>query len=135
MDLSKKRDQAVYNASSDNRIGRKGFRHDYALKNEIKEKLVEEQDSNWKLGKAVTSLSVKKSKTWEEMLQESCEEKYQEKLTVLFKEDIDQTNPVQVTIMRNLVGKLRRGVNHHFVPLMKTIGKMHKIELIAIVYK
>ena len=73
------------------------------------------------------------------MLQESCEEKYQEKLTVdllhLFKEDIDQTNPVQVTIMRNLVGKLRGGVNHHFVSLMKTIGKMHKIELIAIVYK
>ena len=87
----------------------------------------------------MTSLSVKKSKTWEEMLQESCEEKYQEKLTVdllhLFKEDIDQTNPVQVTIMRNLVGKLRRGVNNHFVPLMKTIGKMRKIELIAIVYK
>ena len=126
MDLSKKRDQAVYNASSDNRIGRKGFRHDYALKNEIKEKLVEEQDSNRKLGKAVTSLSVKKSKTWEEMLQESCEEKYQEKLTVLFKEDIDQTNPVQVTIMRNLVGKLRRGVNHHFVPLMKPLERCTK---------
>ena len=73
------------------------------------------------------------------MLQESCEEKYQEKLTVdllhLFKEDIDQTNPVQVTIMRNLVGKLRRGVNNRFVPLMKTIGKMRKIELTAIVYK
>ena len=73
------------------------------------------------------------------MLQESCEEKYQEKLTVdllhLFKEDIDQTNPVQVTIMRNLVGKLRRSVNNRFVPLMKTIGKMRKIELTAIVYK
>ena len=58
--LSKKRDQAVYDASSENRIGRKGFRHDYALKNEIKEKLVELQDSNQKLGKTVTSLSVKK---------------------------------------------------------------------------
>ena len=73
------------------------------------------------------------------MLQESCEEKYQEKPTVdllhLFTEDIDQTNPVQMTIIRNLVGKLRRGVNYHFVPLMKTIGKMYKIEFIAIVYK
>ena len=133
VDLSKKRDQSVYDASSENRIGKKGFRHDYALKNEIKEKVVELQDSNRKLGKTVSSLSAKKSKTWEEMLQESCEEKYQEKLIVdllhLFKEDIDQTNPVQVTIIRNLVGKLRRGVNHHFVPLMKTIGKMHKIRL------
>ena len=133
VDLSKKRDQSVYDASSENRIGKKGFRHDYAFKNEIKEKVVELQDSNRKLGKTVTSLSAKKSKTWEEMLQESCEEKYQEKLIVdllhLFKEDIDQTNPVQVTIIRNLVGKLRRGVNHHFVPLMKTIGKMHKIRL------
>ena len=73
-DLSKKRDQTVYDASSENRIGRKGFRHDYALKNEIKEKVVELQDSNQKLGKTVTSLSVKKSKTWEEMLQESCEQ-------------------------------------------------------------
>ena len=73
VDLSKKRDQAVYDASSENRIGRKGFRHDYALKNEIKEKVVELQDSNRKLGKIVTSLSVQKSKNWEEMLQESCE--------------------------------------------------------------
>ena len=49
--------------------------------------------------------------------------KYQEKLIVdllhFLKEDIHQTNAVQVTIMRNLVGKQRRGVNHHFVPLMK----------------
>ena len=63
----------MYDASSEKRIGRKGFRHDYTLKNEIKEKVVEPQDSNRKLGKAVTSLSVKKSKNWEEMLQESCE--------------------------------------------------------------
>ena len=74
VDLSKKRDQAVYDASSENRIGRKGFRHDYALKNEIKEKIVEPQDSNRKLGKTVNNLSLKKSKNWEEMLQESCEE-------------------------------------------------------------
>ena len=74
VDLSKKRDQAVYDASSENRIGRKGFRHDHALKNEIKEKIVEPQDSNRKLGKTVNSLSLKKSKNWEEMLQESCEE-------------------------------------------------------------
>ena len=39
VDLSKKRDKAVYDASSDNMIGRKGFRHDYALKNEIRKKL------------------------------------------------------------------------------------------------
>ena len=73
MDLSKKRDHGVYDASSENRIGKKGFRHDYAFKNERKEKVVELQDSNWKLGKTVTSLSVKKSTNWEEMLQESCE--------------------------------------------------------------
>ena len=50
----------MYDASSENRIGRKGFHHDYALKNEIKEKVVEPQDSNRKLGKTVPSLSVKK---------------------------------------------------------------------------
>ena len=74
VDLCKKRDQAVYDASSENRIGRKGFRHDYALNNEIKDKIVEPQDSNRKLGKTVNSLSLKRSKNWEEMLQESCEE-------------------------------------------------------------
>ena len=133
MDLSKKRGQAVYDLSSENRIGKKGFRHDYALKTEMREKVAELQSSNRKLGKVVSSLSLTKSKTWEEMFQESCDEKYQEKLIVdllhLFKEDIDQTNPVQVTIIRNLVGKLKRGVNHHYLPLMKTIGKMHKIRL------
>ena len=43
----------MYDASRENSIGRKGFRHEYTLKNEIKEELVELQDSNRKLGKTV----------------------------------------------------------------------------------
>ena len=133
VDLSKKRDQAVYHLSHENRIGKKGFRYDYALKAEMKEKVAELQSSNKKLGKAVSSLSVMKPMPWEQVLQESCDEKYQEKLIVdllhLFKQNIDQTNPVQITIIANLVGKLRGGVNHHYLPLMKSIGKMHKIRL------
>ena len=78
-------------------------------------------------------MSVKQSNSWEEMLQESCNEKYQEKLIVdllyLFKQDIDQSNPVQLAVIRNLVGKLRGSVNHQYLPLMKTIGKPHKIRL------
>lgn len=52
VDLSKKRDQAVYHLS-----------HDYALKAEMKENVAELQSSNKKLGKAVSSLSVMKPKT------------------------------------------------------------------------
>ena len=133
MDLCKKREQAAYDSNTENRIGRKGFRHDYALKGEMREKMAELQSSNKKLGKAVSTFPEKRSKSWEQVLQQSCNEKYQEKLIVdllhLFKQDIDQTNPVQVTIIRNLVGKLKGGVNHHYLPLMKTIGKMHKIRL------
>ena len=63
VDLTKKRDQAVYDLSNENRIGKKGFRHDYALKAEMREKVAELHKENKKLGKTV--------KSWEEMLQES----------------------------------------------------------------
>lgn len=60
-------------------------------------------------------------------------EQYQEKLIVdllyLFRQDIHQSNPVQLAVIRNLVGKLKGSVNHHYLPLMKTIGKLHKIRL------
>ena len=133
VDLSNKRDQSVYGSSTENRIGKKGFRHDYARKTEMKEKVSELVQANKNLGKTVASMSAKHLKTWEEMLQESCNEKYQEKLIVdllyLFKEDIDKSKPVQLAVLRNLVGKLKGSVNHHYLPLIKTIGKLHKIRL------
>ena len=49
--------------------------------------------------------------SWEEMLHNSCKHSYQEKLVVkllaLFREDIDIKKPVQVTVLTNLVGKLK----------------------------
>ena len=60
-------------------------------KNEMKEMVVELHRENKKLVNAVSSLSVRQSKSWEGMLQQSCNEKYQEKLIVdllhLFKQD------------------------------------------------
>ena len=133
VDLSKKREQATYSLHNENRIGKKGFRHDYAHKKEMREIVEELHRENKKLANTVSSLSVRQSKSWEEMLQQSCNEKYQEKLIVdllhLFKQDVDQTNPVQLTVIRNLVGKLRGRCNLHYVPIMKTIGKLHKIRL------
>ena len=71
--------------------------------------------------------------SWEEMLHNSCKHGYQEKLIVdllaLFREDIDKTNPVQVTVLTNLVGKLKGNVNHKYVPLIKMIAKLHKTRL------
>ena len=130
VDLSKKGDQAVYDASSENRIGRKGFRHDYALKNEIKAKTCRAAGFKPEAGKNSDQFVSEEVKKLGRNAPGKLRKKYQEKLIVdllhFLKEDIAQTNPVQVTIIRNLVGKLRRGVNHHFVPLMKPLERCTK---------
>ncbi|CAH3142481.1 unnamed protein product [Porites lobata] len=67
------------------------------------------------------------------MLHNSCKHDYQEKLIVdllaLFGEDIDTKKPIQVTVITNLVGKLKGNVNHKYVPLIKMIAKLHKTRL------
>ena len=71
--------------------------------------------------------------SWAEMLHNSCKHDYQEKLIVdllaLFREDIDKTNPMQVTVLTNLVGKLKGNVNHKYTLLIKIIAKLHKTRL------
>ena len=51
---------------------------------------------------------------WEEMLHKSSKRDYQGKLIrdllALFREDIDTTKPIQVTVLRNLEKKLKGNV-------------------------
>ena len=53
---------------------------------------------------------VNKPKSWSDLLLESClkgdEAKLVEDLVNLFRSGVSQSNPVQVTILRNLVSKL-----------------------------
>ena len=50
-------------------------------------------------------------------------------LLALFREDIDIKKPVQVTVLTNLVGKLKGNVSHKYIPLIKMIAKLHKTRL------
>ena len=63
----------------------------------------------------------------------SSKQGYQEKLIVdlqnLFQQDIDKTKHPQTMILQNLVGKWHGSVNHKYIPLIKMIGKLHKITL------
>lgn len=43
----------------------------------------------------------------------------------LFRRPLNDGNSVQLEVIRNLVGKLRRGRNHHYCDLIKKIAKMH----------
>ncbi|KAJ7352805.1 hypothetical protein OS493_033867 [Desmophyllum pertusum] len=133
-DLYKKRSQASYSAD-ENRLGKKGFRINYASRNELENELEHLQNQNQNLRKTVTVFMKKErnSTSWEEFLHESCKQDYQEKLIVdllhLFQHDIDQKKPLQTMILQNLVGKLRGTVNHRYIPIIKMIGKLHKIRL------
>ena len=55
--------------------------------------------------------------SWEEMLHNSSKRDYQEKLILdllaLFREDIDTTKPIQVTVLTNLEKKLKGNVKVH----------------------
>jgi len=141
VDLFNKRSEGKLKNTAASRMGKRGFRHDYAKKTEVKATIHSLSLENKNVSRAVSALKKRERSVqgWEEMLHESCKHGYQEKLIVdlltLFKQDIDVTRPVQIAILANLVGKLKGTVNHHYIPLIKTIGKMHKIRLGECNYK
>ena len=116
------------------RDGKRGFRVDYATQTEVKEKLNLLTSQKKKLEKTIVKINPKRDAlSWEEMLHNSCKHDYQEKLIVdllaLFREDIDTKKTIQVTVLTNLVGKLKGNVNHKYVSLIKMIAKLHKTRL------
>lgn len=134
IDLQKKRSQAELKVEEEGRVGKRGFRLDYATQTEVKEKLNLLTSQKKKLEKTIVKINLKRDAlSWEEMLHNSCKHDYQEKLIVdllaLFGEDIDTKKPIQVTVITNLVGKLKGNVNHKYVPLIKMIAKLHKTRL------
>ena len=134
IDLQKKRSQAKLKVEEEGRVGKRGFRLDYATQTEVKEKLNLLTSQKKKLEETIVKINPKRDElSWEEMLHNSCKHDYQEKLIVdllaLFREDIDTKKPIQVTVLTNLVGKLKGNVNHKYVPLIKMIAKLHKTRL------
>ena len=136
LDLHKKRPRAkLTQKGEEGRVGKRGFRLDYATQTELKEKLHTVTAEKRNLEKTVLTIRIQQRDvlSWEEMLHNSCKHGYQEKLIVdllaLFREDIDIKKPVQVTVLTNLVGKLKGNVSHKYIPLIKMIAKLHKTRL------
>ena len=112
IDLQKKRSQAKLKVEEEERVGKRGFRLDYATQTEVKEKLSLLTSQKKKLETTMAKINPKRDAlSWAEMLHNSCKHDYQEKLIVdllaLFREDIDKTKPIQVTVLTNLVGKIK----------------------------
>ena len=111
--LMKKRERAVYDLS-ESRISKTGFRSSYTKNAEVTCAFQGEMIKNEKMNKNVNRLIISASqncKSWENKLLESCKRHDDAKLVLdlvsLFKNDVADTNSIQVEIIRNLVGKLK----------------------------
>ena len=72
-------------------------------------------------------------KDWEERLHDICMNGEYQRLVIdlvrLLKMDISQSNPIQLMVIRNLVSKLKKANNHHYIYLVKDISGLFKNEL------
>ena len=118
-----------------NRIGHVGFNKRYARKGELSEALANEVDRRKTADKQVSALlQVKLSPLeWENQLQDSCRNGDDQKLITdlarLFRSGISKTQPVQVIVIKNLVSKLLKANNHHYVDIIKNISSLFKNQL------
>uniref|UniRef100_A0A7M5XM89 Uncharacterized protein n=1 Tax=Clytia hemisphaerica TaxID=252671 RepID=A0A7M5XM89_9CNID len=112
---------------SEPRIGRQGFRKDYATKTETKEHLNKLETENKELKKTIKKMKRTnfEKKSWENILFESCDDNDITKLAVdmvsLFQQH-DAKNSIQFEVCRNLIGKLKSKNNHRYVDIVKDIG-------------
>ena len=70
---------------------------------------------------------------WESQLQDSCRNGDDHKLITdlarLFKSGISKMQPVQLIVIKNLVSKLLKANNHHYVDIIKDISSLFKNQL------
>ena len=103
------------------RIGKRGVRKSYATKRETYD--------------ALHTRPVKKLKNETEAKHshqssdQGDRKRLVDDLSALFKKDVDIQNPMQFTIINNLVGKLKSGRNHRFSGDMKNISKLYRNKL------
>jgi len=118
-----------------NRLGLRGFNKRYARNNEAIDSL-EIETQRCRMAEARVKQMVKVTltqKDWEERLHDSCMNGEDQRLVIdlvrLLKMDISQSNPIQLMVIRNLVSKLQKANNHHYVDLVKDISSLFKNEL------
>ena len=112
-----------------NQIGHVGFDKWYEWKEELSEALTYEVNQRKDADKQVSALlQVKLSPLeWENQLQESCRNGDDQKVIIdlaqLFKSGISKTQSVQVVVINNLVSKLPKSYNHHYIDIVKDISQ------------
>ena len=118
-----------------NRLGLRGFNKRYARNDEAMDSL-EIETQRRRIAEARVKQMVKVTltqKDWEERLHDSCMNGEDQRLVIdlvrLLKMDISQSNSIQLMVIRNLVSKLQKGNNHHYVDLVKDISSLFKNEL------
>ena len=120
---------------SGTRMGAPGFRKGYATKQEKEDELRKSQVENKLLQSTsqVLKKAVSLKTDWKVRLWEACKNDDQAKLITdlmqLFQEDVDEKNQVQIKIIENIVGKLKRHNNHHYVGIIKDVAAMHRNRL------
>ena len=132
--LRKKKKKAVY-GETHSRIGRRGFCTSYARVNEQRRAFEKEKIDKKRAEKLNSGLLnvVRTHREWEEVLGESVENQDDVKfildLVGLFKGNIAKEHPIQITVMKNLVGKLKSKNNHKYLDIVKDISTLHKNRL------
>ena len=70
---------------------------------------------------------------WEERLHDLCLKREDQRLAIvlvrLMKMGVSDKKPMQVLVIRNLLSKLKRNNNHHYVDLVKNISGLFKSQL------
>lgn len=134
--LMRKRTKASYGTGSDKpRVGLKGFRNDYAKHGEELKAFKQSQNAKKESEETSSALikELKKPQKWTDILLQSClnddEAKLVDDLVKLLQAGVSQSKPIQVTIIRNLVSKLKSKNNTKYVDVIKDVSAMHKNRL------
>ena len=117
------------------RVGTAGFNTRYARIGEVKHALGVEMERRKDIERQLRKLAqIKLSyEEWSDCLFDSCVNGQDKKLVIdlvrLFKSGASEKKPVQLLVIRNLVSKLLKCNNHHYVDLIKDVSGLFKNEL------
>lgn len=138
--VMRKRTKATYEVGSNKtRVGLKGFRNEYAKHGEELEALKQSQSAKKESEEKSNALikELNKPQKWTDLLLQSClngdEAKLVEDLVKLLQTGVSviQTgvSVIQITVIRNLVSKLKSKNNTKYVEIIKDLSAMHKNRL------
>lgn len=115
------------------RIGIRGFNQRYAKSLEMQSALKTERSRRKEVERNFSQLATVTTSEWERNLMDSClscdEEKLILDLTRLFKMGVSKTRPIQLMVIRNLIAKLSKRNNNHYLELIKDISSLFRNEL------